>query len=417
MRKIITLGIMLLFLGMTISSSTGLYLEKQSIKPMSFGNTLYVGGNGTGNYTTIQDAIDDASDGDTVFVYTGMYYEHLLINKSLKLNGENKLSTKIIGLNYEIVIFIISDFVSVSNFTIQGTYLDYGIYIHESKFCIVDNNRIENNSYGIVSYNSSFIKILHNGITDNKGDGVAFFPSDNSIIEKNYIMYNGRNGISMGDSQNSIIRNNQIQSNGEYGIKFYFSDNLTITNNIIYENWDTGIDGFNSNSINISDNTIRRNKGHGIEVWNSNSGYISGNLIRENNLSGVYSLGGNRSTFTKNRILRNNKSGIELMWTYESNISYNTISENDAIGCYLNWSWDNKIICNTFIDNHRDAFFSTIIDIIIFKDNIWDGNYWSRPRILPKLILGNFILLLFWIKIPLIAFDWRPAQEPYDIGV
>jgi hypothetical protein len=31
-------------------------------------NTLYVGGNGQGNYTRIQDAINNASYGDTVFV-------------------------------------------------------------------------------------------------------------------------------------------------------------------------------------------------------------------------------------------------------------------------------------------------------------------------------------------------------------
>mgnify|MGYP001636576991 CR=1 FL=1 len=46
------------------------------------GNTLYVGGAGPGNYTTIQDAIDDASDGDTIVVYPGIYYEHqVLINR------------------------------------------------------------------------------------------------------------------------------------------------------------------------------------------------------------------------------------------------------------------------------------------------------------------------------------------------
>jgi len=61
MRKIITLGIVLLFLGMTISSSTGLYLEKQSTVATFDGNTLYVGGSGPGNYSSIQDAIDDAS--------------------------------------------------------------------------------------------------------------------------------------------------------------------------------------------------------------------------------------------------------------------------------------------------------------------------------------------------------------------
>ena len=93
MRKIIALGIMLMFLLMTISSANEMYLENQSINPMSFGNILYVGGNGTGNYSKIQDAIDNATDGDTVFVYddSSPYYENLVINTSIELIGENEI--------------------------------------------------------------------------------------------------------------------------------------------------------------------------------------------------------------------------------------------------------------------------------------------------------------------------------------
>lgn len=45
------------------------------------GKTLYVGGDGPGNYTKIKDAIDDSSDGDTVFAYSGTYKENLIVNK------------------------------------------------------------------------------------------------------------------------------------------------------------------------------------------------------------------------------------------------------------------------------------------------------------------------------------------------
>jgi len=47
-----------------------------AIYPQSLASskTLYVGGNGVGNYSSIQDAIDSASDGDTVYVYSGIYY-------------------------------------------------------------------------------------------------------------------------------------------------------------------------------------------------------------------------------------------------------------------------------------------------------------------------------------------------------
>jgi len=71
---LISLGITILFLGTCITPSVAIYNEKKSSKLISTGNTLYVGGSGEGNYSSIQDAIDDASDGDTVFVYNGSYY-------------------------------------------------------------------------------------------------------------------------------------------------------------------------------------------------------------------------------------------------------------------------------------------------------------------------------------------------------
>ena len=42
----------------------------------SAGTTLYVGGNGLGNYSNIQNAINNASDGYIVFVYAGIYHEN-----------------------------------------------------------------------------------------------------------------------------------------------------------------------------------------------------------------------------------------------------------------------------------------------------------------------------------------------------
>ena len=37
---------------------------------------------GGGDYTTIQDAIDNASAGDTIYVWDGLYYENIEIQKT-----------------------------------------------------------------------------------------------------------------------------------------------------------------------------------------------------------------------------------------------------------------------------------------------------------------------------------------------
>ena len=65
--------IIILFLGISIYPSSAIDSVKESIIPLRSGNTLYVGGTGPGNYTSIQNAVDNASDGDTVFVYDGTY--------------------------------------------------------------------------------------------------------------------------------------------------------------------------------------------------------------------------------------------------------------------------------------------------------------------------------------------------------
>ena len=80
-------GIILLFILSAVSPITIGFNIKTSVL-RNDGNTLYVGGSGPGNYTSIQDAIDNTSDGDTVYVYdeSSPYYELLIINKSIKLH-------------------------------------------------------------------------------------------------------------------------------------------------------------------------------------------------------------------------------------------------------------------------------------------------------------------------------------------
>ncbi len=87
------------------------------------GKTLYVGGSGPGNYTMIQDAVNNAIDGDVVFVFneSSPYYENIKVDKSIHLIGEDKNSTIINGNKIGDVVSISSDNVYLSGFTIQNS--------------------------------------------------------------------------------------------------------------------------------------------------------------------------------------------------------------------------------------------------------------------------------------------------------
>jgi pectin methylesterase-like acyl-CoA thioesterase len=96
--KGLAVGIILLFVGTCIIPAIAQDAEKPL--PTSRGSWLYVGGSGPGNYSKIQDAVDNATDNDTVFIYddSSPYYESVVINKvSISLIGEDKNTTVIDG--------------------------------------------------------------------------------------------------------------------------------------------------------------------------------------------------------------------------------------------------------------------------------------------------------------------------------
>ena len=98
LRKDLAVAVILLFIGMCIVPATGT-ISELSPKPITTGNTLYVGGTGEGNYTSIQEAINYSFEVDTVYVYddSSPYFENIIINKSIHLIGENKDTTVIDG--------------------------------------------------------------------------------------------------------------------------------------------------------------------------------------------------------------------------------------------------------------------------------------------------------------------------------
>ena len=187
MKKLLAITIIFIFFGMIIFPSTGIQIQNKPIITSSRGNTFYVGGNGSGNYSKIQDAIDNANDGDTVFVYddSSPYYEHVYISNRLNLIGENRDTTVIIGTDWSYSVVYLSFLttnVLVSGFTMTDSYTDLdgctGIGIGGSNN-IIDGNNIAFNEKGIVlaedTYNNEIKNnlIIHNrrvGIIDNCRD-------------------------------------------------------------------------------------------------------------------------------------------------------------------------------------------------------------------------------------------------------
>ena len=262
-KNILTVvGITILFLGTCITPSVAI---DNPIRPISKGNTLYVGGTGEGNYTKIQDAIDNASIGDTVYVYddSSPYHESIYINKSLNLIGEDKDKT-VVGGDGLYVSVKNSNNVNIQSFTFIGGGKSRVLIVFDyCSNCTFYDNIVQGNyltrSVGI--YYSSEIKILKNYISSNCSS-IEIDNSQNCIIENNYVggyeeLSIMSEGITVYYSTNITIINNHI-SRCIYGIGIPNSENITVIQNHISRNiW--GFCVYCSEGIYIIQNNFIRN--------------------------------------------------------------------------------------------------------------------------------------------------------------
>jgi len=68
----------------------------------------------------IFDGIDASIDGDTVYVYNGIYYENMVVDKSINLIGAVRDTTIVDGNETGFVVKIDVDSVTLCNFTVQN---------------------------------------------------------------------------------------------------------------------------------------------------------------------------------------------------------------------------------------------------------------------------------------------------------
>lgn len=140
--------------------------------------TLTVDDSGGANYTRIQDAIDNASAGDTILVYSGTYFENVNVNKRLILRGIGMPVVDARGSGRAIT--LAADGIILEGFT--ATKAMTGISVTSNNNTLTGNNASSNNGnvgYGI-SLQSSSNNRIYNNIFNNTNNVRFIGPNINS---------------------------------------------------------------------------------------------------------------------------------------------------------------------------------------------------------------------------------------------
>ena len=335
------------------------------------------------DWPTIQAAVNVTISGigDTIRVDAGVYYEHLTINKSVTVVGEDRINTIIDGNGTGTVVYITTGVitgshigpvcgVNFSRFTVRNGTRGSGVRIHKSSGVNISENIILNNKYGIELSESYSCTLQDNNMTGNRknlfveGNLLLHFMHkidvSNTVDGKPVYYWVNEHSqevpadagyVAVVNSTDILVRNLSLTNNGQ-GVLFAYTVNSTVAN------------------LDVSNNYF------GIFLHESRGNIIGGNLMSKDDFGVSLYSHSHSNIVSNNEVSKNRYVGICLCDSSNNTISDNTLSDNQ-FGVWLDSSNNNTIYHNDFNNNPTQVY------LTMSFNNIWDdgypsgGNYWS----------------------------------------
>lgn len=330
------------------------------LRPSSRAGLLIVSPGGP--YTTIDAALADAGDGDTIEVRGGTY-RPIVVEKSVTLEGVG--GPVIDGGGQGTVVTLAAPGIILRGFEVRGSGVepdrDHAGITLSAPNITVENNRLSDVLFGIFVAQADDAVVRGNHITGKaeydlgrKGDGIRVWYSQRATIESNHV--HETRDVVIWYSADTVIRDNVFEG-GRYGVHLMYCDRVTVEGNRLL-----------NNSV-------------GIYVMYSRQATLRGNLVRGQRGPSGYALGFKDSDDieTSGNVLVDNRAGMFFDGTpyavhsfarHESNI----IAFNDVGAILLPSAHHNTFTGNTFWENVEQV---AIQGGGVAPANDWQGNYWS----------------------------------------
>jgi parallel beta-helix repeat protein len=216
---------------------------------------------------SIQEAVNSARPGDIIIVKPGAYAENIVVTKNnlvIRSESGNPEDTVIEPYDPDTdVLTIQADNITVKGFMITGAGANCsGVYLYDSNNCLIENNKLFNNSEGIYLESSAKNRVFNN------------------------VILKGSRGISIEQSDYNSVASNKA-SKCRYGIYLLISKGNRISKNTVLENREYGIVLSGSSDNTLSGNTASDNS-RGIHIGTSDGNTLSENSIFSNEVNGLF---------------------------------------------------------------------------------------------------------------------------------
>ena len=255
--------------------------------------TVWLEADGSGDYATIQEAIDAVEPGSTLVLGEGTFRpsRNLSIAKPISILGAGINLTTIEG---SLAVFKGSGPFAVEDITFNFDYdpddCCGGVEVEDGEFVfrrcrftrgwagirigggsigIVEDCEADHLTYGIEVFDAAQPTLENNRLSDNENSGIAYFDNAAGVARKNEC-FNNSTGIWV-HLGNPTLVGNVCRGNTLYGIQVYHQSAATVEDNVCNHNGDSGILFLPGSSGIIQGNECAWNGVHGIGVPGSNA--------------------------------------------------------------------------------------------------------------------------------------------------
>ncbi len=314
-----------------------IFLVVMFVTSLANARVIRVARDGSGNYTSIKEALRHAQEGDTIEVGPGFYEDgNLLIKgKGLKLIGKG--NPVIQGEKTGTAVTLTGEDILFKGFVVRGggrdlTKDDSGLMFKHCTRCVVEDCKFFDNLFGCYFYQSDYCVFRNNliegrkyEVQEERGNGIHLWDSAYYLIEGNEIRY-ARDGIYISFSNYGMIRDNWIHHT-RYGLHYMYSKKNAFEWNVLTENV-AGAAVMYSKYMKWNYNVFAHNRGfraYGVLWQDVRHSECLENLVIDNSI-GLYFDQAGYSVVRGNVVMWNDLAAVLL-----ENSELNTIYENNFI--------------------------------------------------------------------------------------